>query len=156
MVGPSKAFTVRRLGAGEVQAMRKVNRLFGQVFEDPAAFDTTPPNDEYLARLLGRDGFAVLAAFDNEKAVGALCAYRLDKYEQQRSEYYIYDLAVIEEARRRGVATALIAELGRVAADEGAYVMFVQADLGDDPAIALYSKLGRREEVLHFDIDPAA
>jgi len=41
-----------------------------------------------------------------------------------------------------------------VAADEGAYVMFVQADHGDDPAIALYSKLGRREDVLHFDIDP--
>ena len=33
--------------------------------------------------------------------------------------------------------------------------MYVQADLGDDPAIALYSKLGRREDVLHFDIDPA-
>jgi aminoglycoside 3-N-acetyltransferase I len=32
--------------------------------------------------------------------------------------------------------------------------MFVQADTGeeDQPAIALYSKLGRREEVLHFDI----
>jgi aminoglycoside 3-N-acetyltransferase I len=28
----------------------------------------------------------------------------------------------------------------------------VQADLGDAPAIALYSKLGTREDVLHFDI----
>jgi hypothetical protein len=34
----------------------------------------------------------------------------------------------------------------------GAYVVFVQADLGDDAAIALYTKLGRRESVLHFDI----
>jgi hypothetical protein len=33
--------------------------------------------------------------------------------------------------------------------------MFVQADRGDDPAIALYSKLGVREDVLHFDIPPA-
>jgi len=30
----------------------------------------------------------------------------------------------------------------------------VQADLGDDPAIALYTKLGQREDVLHFDITP--
>jgi aminoglycoside 3-N-acetyltransferase I len=30
--------------------------------------------------------------------------------------------------------------------------MFVQADMGDEPAIALYSKLGVREDVLHFDI----
>jgi aminoglycoside 3-N-acetyltransferase I len=31
-------------------------------------------------------------------------------------------------------------------------VVFVQADRGDDPAIALYTKLGTREDVLHFDI----
>jgi aminoglycoside 3-N-acetyltransferase I len=28
----------------------------------------------------------------------------------------------------------------------------VQADIGDDPAIELYTKRGSREEVLHFDI----
>jgi aminoglycoside 3-N-acetyltransferase I len=33
--------------------------------------------------------------------------------------------------------------------------VFVQADQGDDAAIALYSKLGAREDVLHFDIDLA-
>jgi aminoglycoside 3-N-acetyltransferase I len=33
-------------------------------------------------------------------------------------------------------------------------VIFVQADTGseDEAAIALYTKLGRREDVLHFDI----
>jgi aminoglycoside 3-N-acetyltransferase I len=35
-------------------------------------------------------------------------------------------------------------------------VIYVQADHGDDPAIALYSGLGRREDVLHFDIAPRA
>jgi aminoglycoside 3-N-acetyltransferase I len=33
-------------------------------------------------------------------------------------------------------------------------VVCVQADYVDPRAIALYQKLGRREEVLHFDIDP--
>ena len=54
--------------------------------------------------------------------------------------------------RRKGIATALISELGKIAAERGAYVIFVQADLGDEPAIALYTKLGTREDVLHFDI----
>ena len=45
-----------------------------------------------------------------------------------------------------------IEELQRVARERGAYVIFVQADHGDDPAIALYTKLGVREDVLHFDI----
>jgi aminoglycoside 3-N-acetyltransferase I len=46
----------------------------------------------------------------------------------------------------------MIQELKRVAAERGVYVIFVQADYGDDAAMALYSKLGVREEVLHFEI----
>ena len=71
-----------------------------------------------------------------------------------RSEVYIYDLAVDEHRRRQGVATALIAELRKVAGDLGAYGIFVQADRDDEPAIALYTKQGVREDVLHFDIEP--
>jgi aminoglycoside 3-N-acetyltransferase I len=55
-------------------------------------------------------------------------------------------------ASARGIATALIGELKRVVAARGVYVVFVQADAGDDAAIALYSKLGVREDVHHFDI----
>ncbi len=43
----------------------------------------------------------------------------------------------------------------RIAGRRGAFVTFVQADYGDDPAIALYSRLGTGEDVLHFDITPA-
>jgi len=48
----------------------------------------------------------------------------------------------------------LIEKLREVAAQRGAYVIFVQADTGieDEPAVALYTNLGRREDVLHFDI----
>jgi aminoglycoside 3-N-acetyltransferase I len=49
----------------------------------------------------------------------------------------------------------LIEALKREARGRGAYVVFVQADQGDDAAIALYSRLGVREDVLHFDIDLA-
>ena len=84
--------------------------------------------------------------------MGGLAAYELRKFEQERSEIYIYDLAVASPHRREGIATALIEHLKRIAADRSANVIFVQADLGDEPAIALYTKLGAREEVLHFDI----
>ncbi|HXW72601.1 MAG TPA: GNAT family N-acetyltransferase, partial [Methylocella sp.] len=60
--------------------------------------------------------------------------------------------AVAETHRRRGIATALIERLREIAAQRGASVIYVQADSGDGPAIALYEKLGVREEVLHFDI----
>ncbi len=86
--------------------------------------------------------------------VGGIAAYELRKFEQERSEVYIYDLAVLEGHRQEGIATALISNLKGVSAKRGAYVIFVQADQGieDEPAIALYTKLGVRENVLHFDI----
>jgi hypothetical protein len=57
-------------------------------------------------------------------------------------------------ARRRGGATALIERLRALGTERGAWVLFVQADTAEEDAaaIALYSKLGEREEVLHFDI----
>ena len=74
--------------------------------------------------------------------VGGLAAYELKKFEQERSEIYIYDLAVASTHRRQGIATALIGELKKIAAARRAYVIFVQADLVDAPAIAPYAKLG--------------
>ncbi len=85
--------------------------------------------------------------------MGGLAAYVLDKFEQQRREIYIYDLAVVKDRRRRGIATGLIEALRGIAAELGAYVIFVQADLTDAPAIALYESLGTKETVHHFDID---
>jgi hypothetical protein len=42
----------------------------------------------------------------------------------------------------------------REAEELGAYVIYVQADYGDDPTVALYTKLGVWEDVMHFDNDP--
>jgi aminoglycoside 3-N-acetyltransferase I len=102
--------------------------------------------------LLSSDYFIALAALKNGAVVGGLTAYELQKFEQERSEIYIYDLAVAAEHRREGIANALIQELKKIAVALGAYVIFVQADIGDEPAISLYTKLGVREDVLHFDI----
>ena len=132
--------------------MDALSAMFGVAFGDVETYRAKPPSGAYLRRLLGRDSFIALAALNDDEVVGGLAAYQLEKFEQERSEIYIYDLAVAEPHRRQGVATALIQELRKLARARGAYVIFVQADLGDDPAIALYTKLGIREDVLHFDI----
>jgi len=61
---------------------------------------------------------------------------------------------VASQHRREGIATVLIENLKEIAAKRRAYVIFVQADtaIEDEPAMALYTKLGRREDVVHFDI----
>jgi aminoglycoside 3-N-acetyltransferase I len=147
------SIVIHELGAGDVAGLRAVNALFAGAFEDPVSYASRPPSDAYLARLLERDTFIALAATDGAATVGGLAPYVLEKFEQQRSEIYIYDLAVAATHRRQRIATALIERLRRIGAKRGAWVVYVQADYRDDPAIALYSKLGRREDVMHFDIE---
>lgn len=145
-----------RLGPDDVPRFRQMNRLFSDVFEDPASYHAAPPPDDYVRERLADPRFIALVATIEAEVVGALAAFELPKFEQARSELYIYDLAVSGSHRRRGVATALIAELQEHASAVGAWVIFVQADPPDAPAVALYRKLGTEEPVLHFDIGPKA
>ena len=145
-------YQIRQLAPVDVALLQDLNALFGRVFDDPDAYCSKRPGKEYLKDLLAREHIVVLVALSDSEVVGGLVAYQLDKFEQARSELYIYDLAVAERHRRQGLATALIRSLQEVASDRNAWVVFVQADHGDDPAIALYEKVGSREEVLHFDI----
>jgi aminoglycoside 3-N-acetyltransferase I len=146
------SFSVRRLAPTGIAHLRSLNSMFARAFDDPESYAAQPPTDEYLAGLLAKDHVIALVAVVDEAVVGGLVAYELEKFEQARCEIYIYDLAVAEEHRRQGIATALIEHLREIARERGAWVIYVQADYGDEPAIALYEKLGSREDVMHFDI----
>ena len=148
----SLPITLRRLAPADVLLFRKLNALFGDAFAEPGTYTAEPPSDAYLEGLLAKEHIVAIVALAGEEVLGGLVAYELDKFERARRELYIYDLAVRAEHRRRRVATTLIEHLREIAARRGAWVIYVQADFGDDPAIALYEKVGIREEVLHFDI----
>lgn len=51
---------------------------------------------------------------------GGNAAYELRTFARERSEVYLYDLAVAAPHRRHGIATALILELKKLAAARGA------------------------------------
>lgn len=144
--------TVTRIAPADTGLAHRLLDVFSQAFEDPDTYDRARPGPAYLQRLLGSETFIALAALQGDEVVGGLTAYELHKIEQERSEIYIYDLAVRASHRRLGVATALIHHLQALARERGAWVVFVQADYGDDPAVALYTKLGTREDVMHFDL----
>lgn len=151
-IRPAALVSIRQLGPGHVALMEAMLTMFGEAFGEVDTYGAQRPSEAYLRGLLGGDSFFALAAVKDGAVVGGLAAYELRKFERERSEIYIYDLAVAEAHRRAGIATALLAELKTIAKRRGAYVIFVQADAVDAPAIALYSKLGVREDVLHFDI----
>ena len=148
----SQSVTLRRLSSSDVPLLRKLNALFGEAFGDANTYGMEPPSDAYVKGLLAKEHVIVLVAISGEDVVGGLAAYELDKFERMRREVYIYDLAVATNYRRQGIATALIERLRDIAARRAAWVIYVQADYVDAPAIALYEKLGVREQVFHFDI----
>jgi aminoglycoside 3-N-acetyltransferase I len=147
--------STRLLSADDISAFRAMLALFGEAFNDREAYVERQPDDEYLRRLLSSENFIAIAAYSDSAVIGALAGYVLPKFEQARSEFYIYDLAVNAEHRRQGYATAVIENLKKVVIQRGVYIIFVQADYGDDAAVALYTKLGIREDVMHFDISPS-
>lgn len=143
---------IKLLTAQDLACMRAMLDMFGAAFDDVDTYTSRQPDDAYLSALLASRDFIAIAALSGERVTGGLAAYVLRKFEQARAEVYIYDLAVDAAFRRQGVATALIRAVQREARARGAYVVFVQADYEDDAAVALYTKLGVREDVLHFDI----
>ena len=130
--------------------------VFQHGFEDDESYGREGrPSSSYIQGLLQGDSFVgLIATRPDGRAVGALAAYVLRKFEKERAEIYIYDLAVDSSFRRMGVATSLIEELRNIGRAMGAYVLFVQADKAPDdmPAQALYRKLGTEEDVFHYDI----
>ncbi len=145
---------IRHLATDDVTLLKALLGVFAEAFDDRDSYQSAVPTDAYLASLLSKPHFIALVAMDGDRVVGGLAAYELEKFEQDRREIYIYDLAILESHRRRGLATGLIEELKRLAKKRNVYVIYVQADYADPPAIKLYESLGTKEEVLHFDIIP--
>jgi aminoglycoside 3-N-acetyltransferase I len=132
-----------------------MTRVFGAAFGEPQAYGKRPLRPAYVREQLGKEHVIVVVGESAGEVAGGLVAYVLDKLDDERREVYLYDLAVAEPHRRRGVAKGAIAELQRIAAGLGAGVIFVQADTEDAPAIALYESLATRITAYHFELDVA-
>ncbi len=146
------SYLYKQLLHSDVDVFKMLLKVFGQAFQDIETYQGNVPNDTYLQSLLSKANLIVLVAMYEKEIVGGLVAYELEKFEQERREFYIYDLAVSELHRRKGIATKLIQELKIIAKKRNAYVIYVQADKEDLPAIKLYESLGTKEDVYHFDI----
>src|ERR1700676_3442628 len=105
------SYTYRQLCAEDVQTLKQLLSVFADAFEDWDAYQRAVPQDEYLRSLLAKPYFIALVAVVGDKVVVGLAAYVLEKFEQERREIYIYDLAVQELHRRKGIATKLVDEL---------------------------------------------
>ena len=143
---------IERLVPGDHDRFAALMTLFGEAFDEMDTYTGQRPGRDYVDGLLASDALIMLAAMDGAAVIGGLAAYELRKFERERREIYVYDLAVAAGYRRRGIATALLTRVGEIGAAHGAWTVFVQADRDDAPAVSLYSRLGTGEPVMHFDL----
>jgi aminoglycoside 3-N-acetyltransferase I len=91
----STALGIQQLTGRDEALMKALLATFGEAFDEVETYVGKQPRAGYLQQLLSSDNFIALAALKNGEVVGGIAAYKLKKFEQERSEIYIYDLANI-------------------------------------------------------------
>jgi ribosomal protein S18 acetylase RimI-like enzyme len=104
-------------------------------------FDARPRPDA-TAGFLARDGHHLLLAHDHAgRAVGMVSGIET-AHPDKGTEMLLYELGVAQDARRRGIGTALVRALADLARERGCTGMWVAVDAGNDPALATYRAAG--------------
>jgi ribosomal protein S18 acetylase RimI-like enzyme len=120
---------IRRLGRTAEQEVLRAGPLFDEV-PDPRAVRT------YLAD----DRNVFLLAYEGDSIVGFLRGTELGQLKSERKQLFLYEIAVAESHRRRGVGRELVRTLLRLCQDQGMDEVFV---FTDDPANAAAERLYR-------------
>jgi GNAT superfamily N-acetyltransferase len=90
----------------------------------------------------------VLVAFEGEYPVGFVLAHELPRRHGERAKLFVYEVDVTESHRRRGIASALLAQLAELARERGIRTGFVLTERGNGPANALYRSAGGATEAV--------
>ncbi len=137
---------LKRLHSGDHLHAAALFTLMAEVFGEKAE----PLSTSYLDRLLSREAFWAIGAFEGERALGGVTAHTLPMTRRETAELFIYDLAVHPGVQRQGIGRRLIGELRTQAAVAGIDVLFVPADNEDLEALEFYRALGAEASPVTF------
>ena len=108
------------------------------LFDGPARPDAT-------ARFLAEAGHHLLLAYEGERAVGFVSGVEVT-HPDKGTEMFLYEFAVDEPFRRRGIGRALVDRLAALARDAGCYGMWVITAEANVAARATYEGTGGAPE----------
>jgi ribosomal protein S18 acetylase RimI-like enzyme len=119
------------------------------------AFDN-PLDDRSTERFLADRGHHLLLAYLDDEPAGFVSAVEIH-HPDKPTERFLNELSVVEHARRRGVATALLEALKGLATERGASLIWVLTDEANEAGMATYRAAGgtwNGEHAVMFDIPP--
>jgi ribosomal protein S18 acetylase RimI-like enzyme len=131
-IGDTRVVTieVRKMAPGDADLIVAAAGLFDR-----------PPRHDWAQKFLSSADHHLVMAFDGDRAVGFVSGVETT-HPDKGTEMFVYELGVDEPYRRRGIATALLAELRRIAVAAGCYGMWVGTEPDNTAAIATYRAAG--------------
>jgi [ribosomal protein S18]-alanine N-acetyltransferase len=129
---------VERLRAGDDREVLRAAGLFDE-----------PPNPKAVRTYLSDDRNVFLIAYEEDGPVGFLRGTELGQLKSERKQMFLYEIAVKDSHRRRGIGTELVRTLLRHCRERGFEEIFV---FTDDPAnvaaVRLYRSTGAVTETV--------
>ena len=141
---------ILRIQENGIERFIELVEILNDAFEQPKKV----ASERQLKKLLNAPNFHAIAAIMEDKIIGGLTAYELEQYYTDKSELYIYDIAVKAELRNQGVGKELIDYLKDYSTKNEIEVIFVEAHSEDEQAVKFYeSTFGKSEKVDHFNFE---
>lgn len=133
----NQLITIKRiLEVKQIQANQ-----FNQLLDEGLTWDPEQ-GSKFVSNL---DNLLLVGYYENQIAA-FLTAYKLQKFDNKKSEVLLYEIGVNEQLRRKGIATALIEKLKEWSRKLGAVEIWVLTEQTNDAAKALYLSCGGKIE----------
>lgn len=128
---------IRRLGPADASLVDAGAHLFDG-----------PPRPDATTRFLTDPIHHLFFALADGRPVGFVSGVELT-HPDKGTEMFLYELAVDEAHRRRGIGTQLVEALRELAKERGCYGMWVLTDHDNEAALGTYRRAGSAEESTH-------
>ncbi|MFJ2027830.1 GNAT family N-acetyltransferase [Streptomyces sp. NPDC087897] len=104
-----------------------------------------PPREEWAARFLAADGHVLLIAYLDDVPAGFVSGIEM-LHPDKGTEMCLYELAVDDPYRRRGIGTALTRALVELARARGCYDVWVGVEPDNEAALTTYRSAGAGDD----------
>ncbi len=107
-----------------------------------ADFDDSDWQAERIREFLSDQNNLLIAAKAAERIVGLLVGHRLARLDSQRAQVLLYEIDVLPDFQKRGIASAMIERLKELAQATAACEVWVVTNRSNEAAMRLYRSTG--------------